>query len=100
MSRSSTGRYGRSRQPRGGRPRRAARPWCRRVPGGRSPTWSSISARFAAASPDDPAWTWSREQTVGFWRRMQAIEAAVHRWDAENAIGPAAPIDAAFVPPV
>ncbi|MEU1728139.1 maleylpyruvate isomerase N-terminal domain-containing protein [Actinomadura sp. ATCC 39365] len=55
-----------------------------------------LGARFSAASPDDPAWTWSAAQTVGFWQRMQAIEAAVHRWDAENALGPAAPIDAAF----
>ena len=39
-------------------------------------------------------WTWSGEQSAGFWQRMQAIEAAVHRWDAENATGQAQPIDA------
>ena len=27
---------------------------------------------------------------------MQAIEAAVHRWDAENALGGAGPLDAAL----
>jgi len=27
---------------------------------------------------------------------MQAIEAAVHRWDAENALGAAGPLDAAL----
>jgi hypothetical protein len=27
---------------------------------------------------------------------MQAIEAAVHRWDAENAVGAAGPLDAAL----
>ena len=27
---------------------------------------------------------------------MQAIEAAVHRWDAENAVGAARPLDAAI----
>ncbi|MEU8362084.1 maleylpyruvate isomerase family mycothiol-dependent enzyme [Nonomuraea sp. NPDC048882] len=48
--------------------------------------------QFGRHAPDDPAWTWSREQTVGFWLRMQVIEAAVHRWDAENAVGTARPI--------
>ncbi len=33
---------------------------------------------------------------VGFWLRVQAIEAAVHRWDAENALGAAQPIEAEF----
>jgi hypothetical protein len=41
-------------------------------------------------------WTWSVEQSVGFWQRMQAIEAAVHRWDAQNAISAAEPIHAAL----
>jgi uncharacterized protein (TIGR03083 family) len=51
-----------------------------------------LEALFRQHSPDDPAWTWSREHTVGFWLRMQTIEAAVHRWDAENAVGAAGPI--------
>ncbi|GGT33500.1 maleylpyruvate isomerase family mycothiol-dependent enzyme [Nonomuraea spiralis] len=55
-----------------------------------------LAATFSAGDPDAPAWTWSKEQTVGFWQRMQAIEAAVHRWDAENALGTAGPIEAAF----
>jgi uncharacterized protein (TIGR03083 family) len=41
-------------------------------------------------------WTWSADHTVGFWQRMQAMEAAVHRWDAENAVGAARPLDAAL----
>ncbi|MGP3957365.1 maleylpyruvate isomerase family mycothiol-dependent enzyme [Nonomuraea sp. 3N208] len=44
------------------------------------------------SAPDEPVWTWSEEQTVGFWVRMQIIEAAIHRWDAENTIGTPAPI--------
>lgn len=36
------------------------------------------------------------DHSVGFWQRMQAIEAAVHRWDAENAVGAAGPLDAAL----
>lgn len=46
--------------------------------------------------PDDWAWTWSGERTVGFWRRVQAVEASVHRWDAEHALGAARPLEADF----
>jgi uncharacterized protein (TIGR03083 family) len=46
------------------------------------------------AEPGEPVWTWSPDHTVGFWQRMQAIEAAVHRWDVENAVGTAQPINA------
>ncbi|MFD0470042.1 maleylpyruvate isomerase family mycothiol-dependent enzyme [Nonomuraea thailandensis] len=51
-----------------------------------------LEALFRELPPDAPAWTWSQEHTVGFWLRMQIIEAAVHRWDAENAVGAAGPI--------
>ncbi|MFG2004682.1 maleylpyruvate isomerase family mycothiol-dependent enzyme [Spirillospora sp. NPDC048911] len=54
-----------------------------------------LESLLATSDPDTAVWTWSTEQTVGFWQRMQSIEAAVHRWDAENAIGTAQPIDAA-----
>ncbi|GAA1663411.1 maleylpyruvate isomerase family mycothiol-dependent enzyme [Nonomuraea maheshkhaliensis] len=53
-----------------------------------------LAEQFTLHAPGDPAWTWSREQTAGFWLRMQVIEAAVHRWDAENAVGTARPIAA------
>jgi uncharacterized protein (TIGR03083 family) len=55
---------------------------------------SALESLFTDHDPDEPAWSWSREQTIGFWLRMQTIEAAVHRWDAENAIGTAGPIEA------
>jgi uncharacterized protein (TIGR03083 family) len=48
---------------------------------------SALESLFTSSGPDEPVWTWSREQTTGFWLRIQTIEAAVHRWDAENAIG-------------
>ena len=37
---------------------------------------------------DNPAWNWAPHtpQTVAFWPRRMALEAAVHRWDAENAV--------------
>ncbi|MCF2528692.1 maleylpyruvate isomerase family mycothiol-dependent enzyme [Yinghuangia soli] len=52
-----------------------------------------LGGTFAATDPALHVWTWSPEQTAGFWMRMQAIEAAVHRWDAEAAVGDPAPPD-------
>ncbi|MCX5015730.1 maleylpyruvate isomerase family mycothiol-dependent enzyme [Streptomyces sp. NBC_00555] len=43
--------------------------------------------------PDTPVWTWAPEQRSGFWLRMQVIELAVHRWDAESATGVPGPLD-------
>jgi uncharacterized protein (TIGR03083 family) len=57
---------------------------------------ADLQERFRAADPGEPVWTWSADHSAGFWQRMQAIEAAVHRWDAENAIGAARPVDAAL----
>lgn len=48
---------------------------------------------FRSWDPSEHAWTWSEDRTVGFWVRMQTIEAAVHRWDAENAVGLPQPLD-------
>jgi uncharacterized protein (TIGR03083 family) len=48
---------------------------------------ADLRAQFQAARPDEAVWTWSADHTVGFWQRMQAIEAAVHRWDAQAAAG-------------
>jgi len=55
---------------------------------------ASLADLLAERDPAEEVWTWSPDKSVGFWRRMQSIEAAVHRWDAENAVGDAAPIDA------
>ncbi|HEV2256845.1 MAG TPA: maleylpyruvate isomerase family mycothiol-dependent enzyme [Streptosporangiaceae bacterium] len=57
---------------------------------------ADLAERFRATAPGEQVWTWSADHTVGFWQRMQAIEASVHRWDAENAVGAARPIDAAL----
>jgi uncharacterized protein (TIGR03083 family) len=46
---------------------------------------ADLQERFRTTAPGEQVWTWSADHTVGFWQRMQAIEAAVHRWDAENA---------------
>jgi len=57
---------------------------------------ADLTERFRSADPGEQVWTWSADHTVGFWQRMQAIEAAVHRWDAGNAMGAARPLDAAL----
>jgi uncharacterized protein (TIGR03083 family) len=59
--------------------------------------------RFAAvlgvADPQAPAWTWAEQKDTAFVVRHQVQEAAVHRWDAETAVGrdwaidPAAALD-------
>lgn len=52
-----------------------------------------LASLFAERPADEPVWTWWQEQTVGFWLRIQTIETAVHRWDAENALGGARPLE-------
>lgn len=54
---------------------------------------AALEAEFRATPADEPVWTWGASQTAGFWQRMQAIEAAIHRWDAENATSSPSPID-------
>ena len=88
-----------------------AEEWRGWLPPGRAPRRSPVPAgllgwfhagaadlqeRFRVADPGEQVWTWSADHSVGFWQRMQAIEAAVHRWDAENAVGSAQPLDAAL----
>lgn len=43
--------------------------------------------------PSASAWTFHPPHTVGFWQRRRALEALVHRWDAENALGNRRPLD-------
>lgn len=48
---------------------------------------------LADAGPDRPVWTWGPPPTSGFWARRMAHETAVHRWDAQAAVGVPAPIE-------
>ncbi|MFE2678122.1 maleylpyruvate isomerase N-terminal domain-containing protein [Streptomyces hygroscopicus] len=50
-----------------------------------------LEALFRSVDPRVPVWTWSAERTAGFWLRMQTIEAALHRWDAERGAAPGGP---------
>lgn len=54
-----------------------------------------LAAVLDATGPDDPIWNWfdGRPAPAVFWHRRVAEETAVHRWDAENAVGVPAAID-------
>jgi uncharacterized protein (TIGR03083 family) len=88
-----------------------AEEWAGWLPPGRAPRQDPVPAGlldwfgagaaqlaecFRAAEPGEQVWTWSPDHSVGFWQRMQAIEAAVHRWDAENAVKAAGPLNPAL----
>jgi uncharacterized protein (TIGR03083 family) len=88
------------------------RSWCRIVAeGSTEPDWSEeplpgeedLVAAFlanavhftgvlAANDPAKPCWTWGPEQNAGFVQRFQVQEAALHRWDAQQAVGTPDPI--------
>ncbi|HYZ08421.1 MAG TPA: maleylpyruvate isomerase family mycothiol-dependent enzyme [Pseudonocardiaceae bacterium] len=53
-----------------------------------------LSAAIRDAGTDTPLWSWSDDQRVGFWLRRMAHETAVHRADAELAVGIAVTRDA------
>jgi uncharacterized protein (TIGR03083 family) len=45
------------------------------------------------AGPDRPVWTWGPPPTSAFWARRMTHETAVHRWDAQGAVGDPDPIE-------
>ena len=49
-----------------------------------------------AADAASPAWSWTTDNTAGFWARRQANETAVHRFDAQLAAGDPQPIEHAL----
>jgi uncharacterized protein (TIGR03083 family) len=51
---------------------------------------ASLEARLEGADPDQEVWTFgaSRDRRVSWWIRRQALETAVHRWDAAAAATP------------
>lgn len=46
-----------------------------------------------AADPEEPVWSWTGDNRVLFWLRLEAMEAALHRWDAQGARGEREDID-------
>jgi uncharacterized protein (TIGR03083 family) len=57
-----------------------------------------LLAALAATDPDAPTWHPFpvEPKLAGLWRRRQAQEASVHRWDAQRAAGGSPTIDTAF----
>lgn len=51
---------------------------------------------LSGVDPSTAVWSFSGDQTAGFWRRRMAHETAIHRWDAEQAMGDPAPFDPAL----
>ena len=63
-----------------------------------TPEWlldqnEALVAALEEAGPDRPVWTFAGMGTSRFWIRRQAVEAAIHRWDAQLASGPAEPVE-------
>lgn len=56
-------------------------------------TLATLENALAGARPDEPAWTWSTDQSIAFILRRQAHEALIHRLDAEVVTGEVTALD-------
>lgn len=57
--------------------------------------FEQLTALLAALDPALPAWHWApAPKLAGFWHRRMAHETAIHRWDAQMAVGQVEPIEA------
>lgn len=61
----------------------------------RQATDELVSA-FQGVEPEECIWHWSGDNRAIVHMRNQAIEATIHRWDAQNAHGAVTPIDEAI----
>jgi uncharacterized protein (TIGR03083 family) len=56
---------------------------------------SALQSTLDSLDPELPAWNWAPQaKRVAFWHRRMAHETAVHRWDAQMAVGLTDPIEA------
>lgn len=56
--------------------------------------YTALVALLESIDPELPAWTWGPQpKKAAFWPRRMAHETAVHRWDAQMAVGRAEPVD-------
>jgi uncharacterized protein (TIGR03083 family) len=46
---------------------------------------ADLALELQSKDPATRVWTFSSDQTVGFWRRRMALETTIHRWDAQSA---------------
>ncbi|TVL90545.1 maleylpyruvate isomerase family mycothiol-dependent enzyme [Streptomyces sp. SAJ15] len=51
-----------------------------------------LESLFTTRDLSEEVWTYGRDRSIGFWLLTQTIETAVHRWDAEGAIGTPQPM--------
>lgn len=62
--------------------------------------FDDLNARFIKTleetGPEEPAWSWSQDQTAGFTYRRQAHEILIHRLDAELTADAVTPLDPAL----
>jgi uncharacterized protein (TIGR03083 family) len=70
-----------------------------RPPDGELVAWAAgqaveLGRILGELDPATPVWTWAPQKDVGFIVRRMAHETAVHRWDAESAVGQPGPIEA------
>ena len=57
--------------------------------------YAAVFARLDLVDPGLPAWNWAPQpKKAEFWHRRMAHETAVHRWDAQMAVGLSEPIEA------
>ncbi|MFM7064030.1 MAG: maleylpyruvate isomerase family mycothiol-dependent enzyme [Actinomycetes bacterium] len=54
---------------------------------------AEVVATIAEAGPAQPCWTFGAPRSAAFWARRMCHETAVHRWDAQRAVGPPGPVD-------
>jgi uncharacterized protein (TIGR03083 family) len=54
---------------------------------------AELISTFEGIEPDEPVWHWSGDNRAITHMRNQAMEATVHRWDAQNAHSVTTPID-------
>lgn len=60
-----------------------------------SDEYAELVGLLDTLDPQMPAWNWApAAKQVGFWHRRMAHETAMHRWDAQMAVGHVEPIDA------
>lgn len=56
--------------------------------------FAALVTVLETVDPELPAWNWAPQpKKAGFWPRRMAHETAVHRWDAQMAIGRAEPVE-------
>jgi uncharacterized protein (TIGR03083 family) len=77
------------------------RPGPEPTPDGDLATWfadgaSALLQTLTEADPAAATWSFTTDRTVGFWRRRQALETVIHRWDAQSAVGQPEPIEPAL----